>query len=178
MLKDAVTFLSHWVLPIFILVVIGHGYIKGINIFEAFIAGAREGFMLAVKLIPYVVAIYVAIGVFRETGAMNLLAGFIDPVLSIFGVPAEIVPLMVARPLSGPASLGLTVEMLERHGPDSFLGLLASTVYGSTETTFYVLAVYFASVGIKNARYAPLVGILADLGGFAGAVIVCNLLYK
>jgi len=178
MLKDVVAAVSQWVLPVFILIIIGHGYIKGIKIFETFVEGAQEGFGLALKLIPYVVAIYVAIGIFRETGAMSLLVGYINPVLGVFGVPPEIVPLMVIRPLSGPASLGLTVEMLERFGPDSYLGFLASIVYGSTETTFYVLAVYFASVGVQNARYAPLVGLLADIGGFVGALAMGNIMFK
>ena len=162
-----------WVIPLFLLVVVVHGWYKGVRVYEAFVEGAREGFWLAVKILPYIVGIYVAIGVFRDSGALGAVTTPLKPLLQAMGVPAEILPLMVVRPLSGPPSLGLTLEIFDRYGPDSFIGRLASVLYGSTETTIYVLAVYFASVGIKKARYSLTVGLLADLAGYAAAIFLC-----
>jgi spore maturation protein B len=177
MIAEKLSLLSQWVIPLFLLTVFFIGWIRRLPIYDYFIEGAQEGFALAVRLIPYIVGIYVAIGVFRSSGAMELLAKIIAPILAIFKIPAEILPLMLVRPLSGPAALGLTGEIIDRYGPDSFIGRLACTMYGSTDTTFYILAVYFASVGIKRASYAVPVGLLADFAGFAGAVFIVYRLF-
>ncbi|MBZ4688738.1 MAG: spore maturation protein [Clostridiales bacterium] len=163
---------SEFVLPVFLLIVFLHAFYKKIPVYDVFVDGAKEGFGLAVKLIPYVVGIYVAVGMFRQSGAMELAIASLEPILSMIGIPGEIIPLLIVRPLSGPAALGMTVEILDKFGPDSFIGRLASTIDGSTDTTLYIIAVYFASVGVKKARYALPVGLLADFAGFGAAIFM------
>lgn len=170
---DEFTRVSAWVIPLFLLLVFLHALYKKVPVYDVFVEGAKEGFWLAVKLIPYIVGIYVAVGMFRQSGAMDVAIALLKPVLSLTGVPGEVVPLMIVRPLSGPAALGMTVEILDKFGPDSFIGRLATTIDGSTDTTLYIMAVYFASVGVKKARYALPVGLLADLAGFSAAVFIC-----
>lgn len=178
MLAQFIKIFSEWVTPVFLFVVIAHAAWKRINVFEAFIDGAKEGFVESVQLLPYILAIFFAIGIFRESGALQVVIDILRPVLTIFGVPGEVLPIMLVRPLSGSASIGLTAEVVEKFGPDSFIGRLGSSIYGSSETTLYVLAVYFASVGIKKARYSVAVGLLADLAGYIGAVFICYQVFK
>jgi spore maturation protein B len=168
---------SVWSVPIILGVTLFHGFIKGVSIYDVFVEGAKEGFNLAIRLVPYIIGIYVAIGVFRESGALYLMINLIKPVLSIFNVPGEVIPLMIVRPISGPAALALSVDLFDAHGPDSLIGRMASTIQGSTDTTLYILAIYFASVEIKNARYAIPVGLMADVIGFLAAVYVCNIFF-
>lgn len=160
-------------MPLFLLFVFLHAYIKGIDIFDAFVEGAKESFQLVLRLMPYIVGIYVAIGIFRSSGALDLLANLLRPLLSLAKIPQEILPLFIVRPLSGPAALGITADLINTYGADSFIGRLASTVDGSTDTTIYILAIYFASVGIKKIRYALPVGLLADAMGFFASVYIC-----
>lgn len=169
--------LSLWIIPLFLIVVIIHGYYKGVKIFATFIEGGKEGVQIAIKLVPYIVGIFVAIGVFQESGALDILTKFLEPVLKTFNIPGEVLPLFIIRPLSGPASLGITADLIERFGPDSFVARLAATMGGSTDTTFYVLAIYFASVGIKKTRYTLPVGLMADFVGFLAAVYICNVIF-
>lgn len=166
--------ISNWIMPVFLLIVFCHAYVKRVNIFDTFVEGAGEAFHLVMRLMPYVVAIYVAVGIFRSSGALDLLASVLQPILTLAGIPREVLPLFVVRPLSGPAALGLTADLINRYGPDSFTGRLAATIDSSTDTTIYILAVYFASVGIKKARYSLPVGLLADLTGFMAAVYICH----
>jgi len=173
MLFKIVTTISVWIVPLFLLIVFSHAQYKGIKIYDTFIEGAKEGFWLVVRLIPYIVCIYVAIGIFRSSSALSILTRGLTPVLNLFGIPGEVIPLLITRPLSGPATLGLVSELIDKFGPDSFIGKLASTIDGSTDTTLYILAVYFASVGVKNARYSLPVGLLADVTGFVAAVYIC-----
>lgn len=140
--------------------------------YEAFVEGAAEGFHTAVRIMPYLVAMMAAVAVVRGSGALAALTGWLEPVLSVLGVPPDLVPLALMRPLSGTGSLGLVTEILRTHGPDSLTGRIASTVLASTDTTFYVLTVYFGAVGIANPRYAVGVGLLGDMIGFAGSVFI------
>jgi spore maturation protein B len=163
---------SRWALPIFIVLVLSHGYYKGIKVFETFVEGAKEGFWTAIKLIPFMVGLFVAIEIFRSSGAMELITRIIQPILVYFGIPSEVVPLFIVRPLSGMASLAMTLDIFQNVGPDSFAGRLASTIQGSTDTTIYILTIYFASVGVKKFRYALPVGLTADISAFIAAIIV------
>lgn len=172
------TIVANWFIPLFILLVFLHGVYKKVPLYDTFVEGAREGLHMTIKLLPYVVGIYVAVGLFRNSGAMDILLAPVKPVLLLLGVPAEVIPLMVVRPLSGPAALGITSDLIEQFGPDSFIGRLASTIDGSCDTTLYILAVYFASVGIKNVRYSLPVGLLADLAGFMASVIICRIVFS
>lgn len=156
------------------------GFIRKINVYEAFIEGATDGFKTAVKIIPYLVAILVAIGVFRASGAMDWLLSGLSWVVSLFGLNTDFIPAMptaLMKPLSGSGARGMMVDAMTTYGADSFVGRLASIFQGATDTTFYILAVYFGSVGIKNTRYAVVCGLLADLAGVVAALFLGYLFF-
>ena len=176
--KDLIQVVSTIAIPFFILVFIGYGAIKKVKVYEQFVEGAKEGFNIAIKIIPYLVAMLVGIAIFRAGGAMD---NWLIPVLRIvtdpIGMPAEALPMALMRPLSGSGSLGIMADIIAVHGPDSFIGILVSTFFGSTETTFYVLAVYFGAVNIKNTRHALPAGLLADVAGILAALFIVKLLF-
>lgn len=168
------------VLMIIITLFLTLALVKKVNVYESFIEGAKDGFTVAIKIIPYLVAMLVAVGVFRASGAMNFLTDGIGWVVSLFTERTEFVeglPTALMKPLSGSGARGMMVEAMHTHGVDSFVGRLVSTLQGSTETTFYVLAVYFGSVGIKNTRYALGAGLLADLAGIIAAIIISYIFF-
>lgn len=150
---------------------------RGIPVYEEFVDGAKEGFQVAVRIMPYLVAILSAIAMFRAAGGMEALARLLSPMLSPWGFPSELLPLAVLRPLSGSGSLGLFAEIVKTHGADSLFARMAGTILGSTETTFYVLAVYFGSVGVRRARHALPAGLLADAAGILAAVAICRVVF-
>lgn len=163
--------LSHWAVPVIILLILGAGMVKKVRLYEVFIQGAMEGIKTTVKLAPYLLAIFVAIGLFRSSGALGLLVHLLGPVLKGLGIPAELIPLGLLKPLSGSATLGFTAELLQKHGPDSPLGLIASLIQGSSETTFYVLSLYLGSVQIRDSRHLLLVGLLNEWFVFLLAIM-------
>lgn len=164
-------------IPLMISVFLVWGFVKKVRVYEVFVEGAKDGFNTAIRIIPYLVAMLFAIGVFRASGAMDVLVSLLAPFTEWIGMPPETLPMAMMRPLSGSGSLGIMTELMKTHGPDSFIGILASTMYGSSETTFYVLAVYFGSVSVKNTRHAVPVGLIADLCGMLGAVFICRILF-
>jgi spore maturation protein SpmA len=176
--RNVIEVVSKLAIPFLILIFIGYGAIKKVKVYESFVEGAKEGFNIAVKIIPYLVAMLIAIGIFRAGGAMEWLIFILKPVTNLIGMPAEALPMALMRPLSGSGSLGIMSENLAVYGPDSFIGILVSTFYGSTETTFYVLALYFGSVNIKNTRHALPVGLIADVAGILGALFIVKLLFS
>ncbi len=169
--------ISLWALPVILIIVLTCGLIKKVSIYEEFTDGAKDGFKVAVKIIPYLVAVIVGISMFRASGAIELLANILSPVLTKFHVPSETLPLMIVRSLSGSGALGIFSDIANTAGPDSYSTKLASVMLGSSETTFYVLAVYFGAIGITKIRYALIIGLLADFIGIAVAVLVCNYLF-
>jgi len=175
--SNAFTEFSNWIIPLAILIIFFAGWWKKVKVYEAFIEGAKDGFNTAIRIIPYLVAILCAIAAFRASTAMDYLAKFISPLTNLIGMPAETVPLALVRPLSGSGALGLMSDLITKYGPDSFIGRLAATIMGSTETTFYILAVYFGSVGIRKARHSVAAGLIADAAGILAAVFICNLIY-
>jgi spore maturation protein B len=174
---QAMTFVSDLAIPLMLFLIIGYGFVKKVRIYESFVDGAKGGFDVAIKIIPFLVAILVAIGMFRASGAMDIFVTLISPLTNLIGLPAEALPVALMRPLSGSGTLGLVSELMKTYGPDSFIGRLTSTMYGSTETTFYVLAVYFGSVGIKKTRHAVPAGLLADTAGLLAALFICRLVF-
>ncbi len=176
--KTSINLISIIAIPAMILVILGWGAFRKVKAYEVFVEGAKEGFDTAVRIIPYLVAMLFAIGVFRASGAMDVLTSILSPVTRLIGMPPEVLPMAFLRPLSGSGSLGLMTEIMKAHGPDSFTGVLVSTMYGSSETTFYVLAVYFGAVQIKNVRHAVPAGLIADLFGMLGALVVCRILFS
>jgi len=175
--KAVINVISIIAIPGLIFMFIGYGAIKKVKVYEVFVVGAKDGFDVAVRIIPYLVAMLVAIGIFRAGGGMQILIAALEPFTNLIGMPAEALPMAIMRPLSGSGSLGIMAEIIATHGPDSFIGILVSTFFGSTETTFYVLAVYFGSVNIRNTRHALPAGLLADVAGILGAVFIVKLLF-
>lgn len=175
--RDVINIVSIAAIPFLIFTFIGYGAIKKIKVYEQFVEGAKEGFNIAVRIIPYLVGMLMAIGIFRAGGGMDWLVIILRPVTDLIGMPAEALPMALMRPLSGSGSLGIMAEIISVHGPDSFIGILVSTFFGSTETTFYVLAVYFGAINIRNTRHALPVGLLADVAGILGAVFIVRLLF-
>ena len=165
------------ILPMVIAAIVAWGMWRRVAVYEVFVEGAREGFDVGVRIIPYLVAILFAIAMFRASGAMDFLFDYIGPVLEWFGFPRELLPMAITRPMTGSGSLGVLADMVNTYGEDALVVKMAATLFGSTETTLYVLAVYFGAVGIRRTRYAIQVGLIADAAGAIAAVIVCNLLF-
>ena len=168
---------SNWLIPVLIFAILILAWRNKVKVYEAFIDGAKEGFSVAIKIIPYLVAILVAIGMFRASGAMDIFVALFSPITNLIGMPAETLPVALMRPLSGSGALGLVTELMKQHGPDSFIGRVASTMWGSTETTFYVVAVYFGSVGVRRVRHSIAAGLVGDAAGLIMAVIICRLVF-
>jgi spore maturation protein B len=177
-IQTALHVLSIWAIPVFLVGIPLYGAARKVKVYESFVEGAKEGFQVGIRIIPYLVAILVAVGMLRGAGAIDMLARALDPVLARIGFPTEILPLAIMRPLSGSGSLGIVTELVKVHGPDSFIARLAASAYASTETTFYVLAVYFGAVGVKRARHAVAAGLFADIVSLIAAVWVCRLVFK
>lgn len=170
--------MSKYIIPFLLVGIPFYGLIiKKIKVYESFVDGAKEGFEIALRIIPYLVAILVAVGMFRASGAMELFISLISPFLNIIGFPAENVPLAMMRPLSGSGSLGLFTDLVNEYGTDSLYTKIGATMFGSTETTFYVLAVYFGSVGVRKSRHALIAGLIADTVGVIAAVYICKIIF-
>lgn len=168
-----------WIIPALAVILLGFGTARGIRVYEVFVEGAKDGFHVAVKIIPFLVAILVSVGMFRDSGALDIFIGLASPFTTAIGLPAEVLPMAMIRPLSGSGAFGLLAETINNPeiGPDSYIGYLVSTLQGSTETTFYVLAVYFGAVQVRKNRHALAAGLTADIAGIVGAVIACSYLY-
>jgi spore maturation protein SpmA len=175
--RQVVQFISTWTIPFLLFVIPATAVFKKVKVYEVFIDGAKEGFQVAVRIIPFLVAILVAIAMFRVSGALEVFVRLISPLTALIGMPAEVLPAALMRPLSGSGTLGIITELMKIHGPDSFIGNLASTIYGCSETTFYVVAVYFGAVGVKKTRYAIPVGLTADLAGVLAALFICRIIF-
>ncbi len=169
--------LSRWAIPVILLVVPLIAVLRGVRVYETFVDGAEAGFATAIKTIPYLVAMIVAISIFRASGAMEVLVAVLSPALNFIGLPAEVLPHAIMRPLSGGAALGIASDIIKTYGPDSFLGRLVSTMQGSCDTTFYVLTLYFGSVGIKKYRYSVFLGLVADLTTLAASVFIVRTMF-
>jgi spore maturation protein SpmA/spore maturation protein SpmB len=169
--------LQHWTLPALLLAVLLYGFAKRVRVYDSMVAGGREALSVAVRIVPYLVIILVAVSMFRASGALGYVISQVDPWTSLIGVPAEALPMAFIRPLSGSGALGVMSEILTVHGPDSFIGLLTSTLMGSTETTFYVLAIYFGAAGVVDGRHALFACLAGDIAGFFGAVAACHFFF-
>ena len=171
--------ISPWIIPGLMLGFLIFGILRKVAIYEVFVEGAKEGFQVAIRIIPYLVAILVAVGMLRSSGAMEAMVGFLGPWTEKIGMPADALPMAFLRPLSGSGAYGIVASIMNNPGigPDSYTGYLVSTIQGSTETTFYVLAVYFGAVQIKRIRHSLVAALTADLAGIVAAVAVCSFLY-
>lgn len=171
--------IAPWIIPALMVGLLGLGVAKRVPVYECFVEGAKDGFNVALRIIPYLVAILVAVGMFRASGALSLLITPLGAITELVGLPAEALPMALLRPLSGSGAYGILASIINDPavGPDSYAGYLVSTFQGSTETTFYVIAVYFGAVQIKRLRYALIPALTADFAGIAAAVFIVSLLY-
>lgn len=172
--------LGHWIVPGLVVGLLGFGLARRVRIYEVFVDGAKEGFAVGVRIIPYLVAILVVVGMVRASGAMDLLLQPLGRLTAPLGVPAEALAMAGMRSLSGSGSFGLLASYLQDPaiGLDTYTGVLLGTIYGSSETTFYVIAVYFGAVGIRRIRHALAAGLIADAAGLISAVVICTLLFR
>ncbi|CAH0118701.1 Spore maturation protein B [Paenibacillus sp. CECT 9249] len=173
-----VTKISSWAIPAIIVFIPLYAIFKKVPVYESFVEGAKDGFDTSIRIIPHLVGMMVAISVFRASGAMDFLVGFAKPLFDYLGVPSEVLPLGLLRPITGSGSLAFTTELIKQYGPDSMIGRMASTIQGSTDTTLYVLTVYFGAVGVKKGLYALKVGLISDLVGFVAAIFICYLVFS
>jgi spore maturation protein B len=172
-IRAALDAISLWAIPVLLVVIPLVGLLRKVKVYDVFIEGAKEGFDVAVKIIPFLVGILVAIGMFRASGAMDLLMAALRPLVTSTGFPAELVPLAILRSLTGSGSLAFTTDLIKTSGPDSVIGRMAATLYGSSETTFYVLAVYFGAVGVRRTRHAVPAALIGDIVAAIAAVVIC-----
>ncbi len=175
--RAALEAVSTWTLPLLLAGIPVLALLRRVKVYPAFLDGARQGFDTAVRIIPPLVAIFVLLAMLRASGAMDAAVAALGPLTRALGVPPSVLPLVLVRPLSGGAAQGVVADVLKSEGPDSWAGRLASVMAGSTETTFYVLAVYMGAAGVKRYRHALPAGLIADLAGFTAAVIVCRLVF-
>ncbi len=172
------TALSNTIFLAFVAGIPLYGYLRKVAVYDAFIDGAKEGFNTTLRIIPYLVAMIVALGMFRASGALDLLAKALEPIMTKLGMPVDLLPLVLIRPFSGSAANGMLAELIHKHGADSFIAHLAATIVGSTETTFYIIAVYFGVINIKKTRHAITAGLLADLTGVLASLWICQWLFS
>ena len=177
LVRSVIGLLSYFVIPVIVVGFPLYGLYKRVPVYETFVEGAKEGFNVAVRIIPYLVAILFAIGMFRASGAMDALTTALNPLLALIGFPAEVLPMAIVRPLTGSGSAGLVADMIQQYGEDSLFVKMAATMFGSTETTFYVIAVYFGAVNVKKTRHAVPAGLTADFSAMIIAVWVVRLLF-
>ena len=172
--------ISPWIIPCLMMCFLTYGVVMRVRVYEVFVEGAKEGFQVAVRIIPYLVAILVAVGMFRASGTLDLMVNWLGPLTERVGLPAEALPMALMRPLSGSGAYGILASIIQDPaiGPDSYTGYVVSTLQGSTETTFYVLAVYFGAVQVRRIRHTLAAGLTADLVAVIATVFICSLLYR
>ena len=169
--------ISIWAIPVVVALVALYAIIKKVPVYTVFTEGAKEGFSTAVMIIPYLTAMLCAIGMFRASGGMDWLCGILDPLTSLIGIPGEVLPMGIMRSFSGGGAEGMMVDMMTQYGTQSQIGRIASVALGSTETTFYVVAVYFGSVGVSNTRHAIAAGLLGDLASLIASAVIVNIMW-
>ena len=169
--------MTNFIIPSIVFYIIGYGFYKNIDIYDTFLEGVKEGLHISLKIFPTIFAMLIAVNIFIKSNLLSNVVTILDPFLNIIHFPKEILPLAIMRPISGSSSLIIMNDILKTYGPDSFLGRVASVIQGSTDTTIYILSLYFSSIGIKKTKYALPVGLLADLCGIILSIIIINLLF-
>ncbi|WP_432798992.1 spore maturation protein [Poriferisphaera sp. WC338] len=177
-IKDILNMASLFVIPAMLMLIPLYGMYKKVPVYEVFVEGAKEGFKIAVMIIPFLVAILFAIGMFRASGAMDELLNFLRPALTAINVPPEVLPMAIARPLTGSGATAILVDIVNEHGTESIITRIAATISGSTETTFYIIAVYFGAIGVKKYRHALVVGLIADIAAIIFAIYIVQWLFS
>ena len=163
-------------MPLIILLIVLYALIEKKKVFDTFLVGAKEGLEIVLRIFPTLVGLFVAIGALRSSGILELIINIIKPIITFLKIPSEIMPLAILRPISGSASMAVATDIIKKYGVDSQIGLIASTIMGSTETTLYTIAIYTGSVGIKNTKFVLCSALLADFIGVLASVFICNIL--
>ena len=171
-----INYFSTAAIPIIIAIIILYGVIERKKVYDIFLKGAKDGIKIVFQLIPTLIGIFVAVGALRNSGILDLIINVISPLTNFFKIPSEIMPLALLRPISGSASIGVAVDIMQKYGTDTFIGLVTSTIMGSTETTLYTIAIYTGCVGIKKTRFVLLAALLADLAGIIASVVIWRIL--
>lgn len=171
-----VNFISVMAIPMIIVIIILYGLKEKQKVFDIFIDGAKEGMGIVIELFPTLLGIFLAVGLLRSSGILDCIINFISPITNILKIPSQILPLAMLRPISGSASIGVAVDIMKQYGVDSIIGMITSTIMGSTETTFYTIAIYTACVKVKKIRFVLAAALLADLAGMISSVIICQIM--
>ena len=169
-------YISTLAIPAIILIIIVYGLIEKNRVYDSFVDGAKEGIEIVLKMFPTLVAIFIAVGALRNSGIIDLIVKVVDPIIKVFHIPSQIMPLALLRPISGSASMAVAVDIMQTYGTDTLIGLITSTIMGSTETTLYTIAIYTSAVGIKKTRFILLAALLADFAGMCASVIIWGIL--
>ena len=173
-----INFISTAAMPIIILLIIAYGVKEKNKVYDTFLEGAKDGLNVVINIFPTLIGIFVAVGALRASGILDLIINIIKPIINILKIPAEIMPLAIIRPISGSASMAVATDIISKYGVDSTIGLIASTIMGSTETTLYTIALYTSAVGIKKIRFVLLAALIADIIGMLTSVIIWQILSK
>lgn len=171
-----VNYLSTAAIPVIVVIIVLHGVIEKKKVYDLFVDGAEEGMKMVFKLLPTLIGIFVAVGALRSSGILDCIVKWITPLCEIFKIPSQIMPLALLRPISGSASIAVATDIMNQYGVDSFIGMIASTIMGSTETTLYTIAVYTSCVGIKNIRFVLVASLIADAVGMITSVVIWRIL--
>ncbi len=173
---DIINYLSAAAVPTVILLIIVYGVMEKNKVYDTFLDGAKEGLEVVIKIFPTLIGIFLAVGALRSSGILDLIINIIQPIISVLKIPAEIMPLAILRPISGSASMAVATDIISQYGADNLIGMIASTIMGSTETTFYTIAVYTSAVGIKKIRFVLVAALVADVVGMLVSVAVCRIM--
>lgn len=172
-----INIISISIIPLIVAGILISGFIKKVPVYDCFVEGAKEGLKSSVKIIPPLIAIFIAIGLFRRSGAMEIIIKMLSPVGNLMGVPEEVMPLFIIKPISGSASLAVLKDIIASNGPDSFIGRVASTMMGSAETIVYTMAVYFGAIGVKNSRHTLPAALVSHLAGTIASLVACSIIF-
>lgn len=170
--------ISIGIIPFMVFIILTHGYVKGVDIYSAFIEGAKEGMKTTFRIIPYLIAIFVAVGIFRGSNAMDMLIDLLSPLTSLIGIPSELLPLIILRPVSGSGALGIVKDLIEHYGVDSFPAIVGCVMIGSSETIFYTITLYFGSIGVEDYRHTLKAALLAYIVSVFIILFVVGLFYN
>ena len=173
---NIINYLSSAAIPIIIAIIIIYGLLEKNKVYDTFVEGAKEGMEIVVRLFPILIGIFVAVGALRSSGVLDFIVNIVSPITNLFNIPSEIMPLALVRPISGSASTAVATDIMTQFGVDSKIGLIASTIMGSTETTFYTIAIYTSCVGVKKIKYVLVAALIGDFVGMIASVIICNFL--
>lgn len=174
---NVITYISAAFVPVFIALVVVYGIARKVNVYESFVKGAKQGFSTVIRILPYVVGFVFAIQIFSASGCFDYIAMALSPILKPVGIPPEVLPLALMQPFSGSASIAMLTSLLNRYGPDSFIGRASSTMMGSSETIFYTVSLYYGSVGVKKTRYTIPASIISAVAGLVASILVCRLFF-